>query len=206
MEPFTFCIKEPSGEPMENIYGYSRSFASQTGLSYGDVRLRATFCYATETDPQDPINYTRAGLEITFRPDKTKFSKKDNQVSQLPACTTFFSVGGYQTEDELRRDAHTWEPCLKATKTFRSTSLNDPMFDIHYNARRAGAVICRWASDPVRACSDNSCEAIEGLCITKSLNGIGRFCSPYSQYSRFQFAVRNRTRSSAESTAVSLPY
>ena len=118
-----------------------------TGLS-GDVRLKATFCYATETDPQDPINYTRAGLEITFRPDKTKFTKKDNQVSQQPASKAFFSVGGYQTEDELRRDAHKWEPCLKATKTFRSTSLNDPMFDIHYNARRAGANDLRAQSIP----------------------------------------------------------
>jgi hypothetical protein len=118
-----------------------------TGLT-GDVRLKATFCYATETDPQDPINYTRAGLEITFRPDKTKFTKKENQVSQQPASKTFFSVGDYQTEDELRRDAHKWEPCLKATKTFRSSSLNDPTFDIHYNARRAGANDLRAQSIP----------------------------------------------------------
>jgi len=114
----------------------------------GDVRLRATFCYATETDPQDPINYTRAGLEITFRPDKAKFNKFDNKLSQQPASKTFFSVGGYQTEDELRRDAHKWEPCLKATKTFRGSSLNDPTFDIHYNARKAGANDLRAQSIP----------------------------------------------------------
>ncbi len=114
----------------------------------GDVKLRATFCYATETDPQDPVNYTRAGLEITFRPDKAKFSKKDNQVSHQPASRAFFSVGGYQTEDELRRDAHKWEPCLKATKTFRGSSLNDPAFDIHYNARKAGANDLRAGSIP----------------------------------------------------------
>lgn len=118
-----------------------------TGVS-GDVKLRATFCYATQTDPQDPINYTRAGLEITFRPDKAKFNKKDGKVSQHPVSKAFFSVGGYQTEDELRRDAHKWEPCLKATKTFRGAGLNDPAFDIHYNARKAGANDLRAQSIP----------------------------------------------------------
>jgi hypothetical protein len=118
-----------------------------SGIS-GDVKLRATFCYATETDPQDPINYTRAGLEITFRPDKAKFTKTAGKLSQQPASKPFFSVGGYQTEDELRRDAHKWEPCLKATRNFRSTSLNDPSFDIHYNARKAGANDLRAQSIP----------------------------------------------------------
>jgi hypothetical protein len=118
-----------------------------SGVS-GDLKLRATFCYATETDPQDPINYTRAGLEITFRPDKTKFTKTAGKLSQQPASKPFFSVGGYQTEDELRRDAHKWEPCLKATRNFRSTSLNDPSFDIHYNARKAGANDLRAQSIP----------------------------------------------------------
>jgi len=118
-----------------------------SGVS-GDVKLRATFCYATETDPQDPINYTRAGLEITFRPDKTKFTKTAGKLSQQPASKPFFSVGGFQTEDELRRDAHKWEPCLKATRNFRSTTLNDPSFDIHYNARKAGANDLRAQSIP----------------------------------------------------------
>jgi hypothetical protein len=115
----------------------------------GDIRLKATFCYATETDPQDPINYTRAGLEITFRPDKTRFNKsKDNIVSREPASKPFFSVGSYESEEELRRDAHKWEPCLKAAKVFRATTLNDPVFDIHYNARRGGANDLRAQSIP----------------------------------------------------------
>ena len=118
-----------------------------SGIS-GDVKLKATFCYATETDPQDPINYTRAGLEITFRPDNTKFNKVEGKISQQPTSKPFFSAGGYQTEDELRRDAHKWEPCLKAARNFRSTSLNDPAFDIHYNARSAGANDLRAQSIP----------------------------------------------------------
>ena len=33
----------------------------------GRVRISATFCYTTEVDPQDPLNYTRAGLEMCIR-------------------------------------------------------------------------------------------------------------------------------------------
>jgi hypothetical protein len=60
-------------------------------------------------------------------------------MSKNPATKSFFSAKRYATEEELRRDAHKWEPCLKSSKTFRSASLKDPVFDIHYNARRGGA-------------------------------------------------------------------
>jgi hypothetical protein len=85
------------------------------------------------------LNYTRAGLEISFRPDKTKFKETDRGQSKNPASKGFFSAKAFATEEELRRDFHKWEPCLKASKQFRASSLNDPVFDIHYNARRGGA-------------------------------------------------------------------
>ena len=34
----------------------------------GNVRLKATFCYASPTDPQDAAAYTKAGLEVVFKP------------------------------------------------------------------------------------------------------------------------------------------
>lgn len=37
-----------------------------TGPLQGMVSIAATFCFACETDPQDPSNYTRGGLDITF--------------------------------------------------------------------------------------------------------------------------------------------
>jgi hypothetical protein len=104
----------------------------------GNVTITATFCYATETDPQDPLNYTRAGLEIAFRPDKDRFSETEYGTSKSAKTKTFFSRKHYATEEELRRDAHKWEPCLKASNTCRASSLNDPVFDIHYNARLGG--------------------------------------------------------------------
>jgi hypothetical protein len=109
-----------------------------SGLS-GKITIGATFCYATETDPQDPLNYTRAGLEVSFRPNKDKFNETEYGVSKNPATKTFFSAKQYAPEAELRSDAHKWEPCMKASKTFLASTLNDPAFDIHYNARRGGA-------------------------------------------------------------------
>jgi hypothetical protein len=108
-----------------------------TGLT-GMVTITATFCYATQTDPQDALNYTRAGLEVVFRPHEKKFIETERGPSKNPASKSFFSSGGYETEEVLRRDAHKWEPCMKASVRMRASGLSDPVFDIHYNARRAG--------------------------------------------------------------------
>ncbi|MFN8579434.1 MAG: hypothetical protein U0163_00445 [Gemmatimonadaceae bacterium] len=104
----------------------------------GLVTISATFCYATQTDPQDPLNYTRAGLEVAFRPHQGKFTTSEHGMSKNPSTKSFFKSGAYQTEEALRRDAHKWEPCMKSSVRVRAASLNDPVFDVHYNARRAG--------------------------------------------------------------------
>ncbi len=102
----------------------------------GMVTIKATICYKTQTDPHHPGNYTQAGLEVTFRPNDSKYSR-DNQVH--PNSASFFesSLPG-ATEDELRRDAWKWENCLHAVKRKRGSSLINPCFDIHYNARLEG--------------------------------------------------------------------
>jgi hypothetical protein len=108
----------------------------------GRVTIKATLCYATTVDPHHPENYTRSGLEASFRPDKNKkrIDKKSGRESQHAATKTFFGSlqKEFQTEDELRRDALKWENCMHAEKTFNGASLNDPVFDIHYNARVEG--------------------------------------------------------------------
>ena len=106
----------------------------------GQIEISATFCYASETDPEDPVNYTRAGLDIKFRPDRTKRTPgKDGKVPKHADTDSFFKLKAlYNTEAELRRDAHQWETSVKRTRKFRPSSLNEPTFDIHYNARRSG--------------------------------------------------------------------
>ena len=77
-----------------------------SGSLQGNVSIRATICYKSQTDPHHPGNYTRAGLGITFRPHDDKFSRP-GQIH--PNSARFFgsSLPG-TTKDELRRDAWEW--------------------------------------------------------------------------------------------------
>lgn len=103
------------------------------GLS-GNIRLTATFCYASPTDPQDAAAYTRAGLETVFRPNDEKI--KDGKANA--DTKGFFDLKKYATEEERRSDMGKWETVLHGSKRMRGSSLNNPVFDIHYNAREAG--------------------------------------------------------------------
>jgi hypothetical protein len=100
----------------------------------GNVRLTATFCYASPTDPQDAAAYTRAGLDTVFRPNDEKI--KDGKANA--DTKGFFDMKKYATEEERRSDMGKWETVLHGTKGLRGSSLNNPVFDIHYNAREAG--------------------------------------------------------------------
>lgn len=102
----------------------------------GMVQLKATFCYACPVDPQDASAYTRAGLDVVFRPSvkKVKPGKANAQTK------SFFSVNRYASEQERRSDLGKWETVLHGDARMRGSSLDLPVFDIHYNAREAGGV------------------------------------------------------------------
>lgn len=102
----------------------------------GKVKIAATICYATAVDPHHPGTYTRAGLEIAFRPNDGKRKKSDKVHADTKSFFSPSTLG--LTEEELRRDASKWENCLHASKTFMGKSLQNPTFDIHYNARLEG--------------------------------------------------------------------
>lgn len=108
----------------------------------GMVSIKATPCYATNTDPHHPSNYTKSGLEVFMRPNKNRKNKvKYGKPEPMHASTKpFFGeiCSNFSTENELRNDAFKWENCLHAEKHMRGTSLNEPVFDIHYNARSEG--------------------------------------------------------------------
>ena len=102
----------------------------------GMVEITATLCFKTRTDPHHPSIYTRAGLIPTFRPHDGKF-KTDTQ--KHPNTKSFFSDPTETVEEEeVRRDAWKWENCLHRSVQFRGSSLSNPCFDIHYNARMEG--------------------------------------------------------------------
>jgi hypothetical protein len=100
----------------------------------GFVTLGATFCYASPIDPQDAAAYTRAGLEVTFRPDVD-----DIKAGKQTATTRgFFDLQRYSTEQQRRADLGKWETVLHDRKRMRGAKLRKPAFDIHYNARAGG--------------------------------------------------------------------
>ncbi|CAM2186487.1 Peptidase S8/S53 domain-containing protein [Burkholderia latens] len=100
----------------------------------GNIRLKATFCYASPTDPQDAVAYTRAGLEVVFRPSDKKIKEGKTNAD----TKGFFDMKKYATEEERRSDMGKWETVLHGNKSMRGSSLDNPVFDIHYNAREAG--------------------------------------------------------------------
>ena len=99
----------------------------------GKVTLKATICYKSQIDPHHPGNYTRAGLEVTFRPHEGRLPRASHKHAD---SKPFFgsSIPG-ATEHDLRRKAWKWENCLHASKSMRWSSLRKPVFDIHYIAR-----------------------------------------------------------------------
>jgi hypothetical protein len=102
----------------------------------GMVEIAATFCFATLTDPQDPLNYTRSGLEVRFRPHDKK-RKTPNQ--QHADSDSFFQAKDIFVEEvDLRADAHRWETTLHKARNMRATGLRNPVFDVHYSARIGG--------------------------------------------------------------------
>ena len=109
-----------------------------SGSIPGLVSISSTICFQPQTDPHHPGNYTRAGLDVTFRPHDRKFS---GSAQVHPNTARFFgSKPPGATEHELRRDAGKWENCLHGSCRKRGVSLRNPCFDIHYNARLEGRV------------------------------------------------------------------
>lgn len=104
-----------------------------SGSIPGKVTITATLCYPTDVDPHHSGNYTRAGLELTFRPHDQK--RKDPTQVHADSKSFFGKAQKGLLEDELRRDAWKWENCVHARASFLAKSLRNPVFDIHYNAR-----------------------------------------------------------------------
>jgi hypothetical protein len=107
-----------------------------SGTIPGKVTITATLCYPTGVDPHHPGNYTRAGLEPTFRPHDQK--RKDPKQVHADSKGFFGKTQSSLMEDELRRDAWKWENCLHTSVSFMGKTLRNPVLDFHYNARLDG--------------------------------------------------------------------
>jgi hypothetical protein len=101
------------------------------------LTVKATFCFASPVDPADPINYTRHGLTVVFRPR--------GAGSSAP----FFSTGNYDSEQDLRADAYKWETVLHKTANFAADQLLDACFDVDHGAREHGLKVDNSAVPPL---------------------------------------------------------
>jgi len=106
----------------------------------GLITIRATLCYSCQTDPNTPGDYTRAGLDITFRPDITKFSPdpKTGRTPKNPDSDSFFKQHDHIVEEERRLRAQKWNTVMHDEKNKQTSKLNNPCFDLHYVAREPG--------------------------------------------------------------------
>lgn len=109
----------------------------------GKVRITATLAIAPEVDPEHASTYTRGGLSVMFRPDAAHFELNDEgKRKKEPETANFFNTKrlfGKLPEYVLRKDAHKWEPIIRASREINATELNAPFFDIYYNRRERGS-------------------------------------------------------------------
>lgn len=99
------------------------------------IHLKATFCFNAKVDPEHPLHYTRSGLVVSFRANEENVK----EGAEHAETKTFFSVGNlYESEEELREDAHKWETCISRSQRFKKATLSAPVFDVKYHAREKG--------------------------------------------------------------------
>jgi len=110
----------------------------------GNVRLSASFCFASRVDAQTPDTYTRAALEVRFRPDILNFK----EGAKTPVSRAFFSPAAFADESRLRSGEGKWETVMSASENMRGSTLANPVFDIHHIARDEGGA--SRATDPLK--------------------------------------------------------
>jgi hypothetical protein len=123
------------------------------------VDLRGTLSFVSDVDPADAVDYTLAGLELTFRPHQRKFTFRDPATgdsqeldedldavriaalldqgyrqSQRPLSDTLNRFANEQT----LRDAGKWETLLQFTRRKEAADLSDPELELAYYARASG--------------------------------------------------------------------
>ncbi len=108
----------------------------------GKVTLEGTVCFYSDVDQQHTANYTKSGLEITFRPNCNRFKvdpKTGKQSAHANTASFFNKVSIVGKEGNLRIDDHKWETCYSVSpKPFKVSSLDKPVFDIKYLTRDEG--------------------------------------------------------------------
>jgi subtilisin family serine protease len=130
------------------------------------AKVELTLCYASPTDPAEPTEYTRASLELSFRPHELlhrfmppSFLAGDGakpvilditsdqarsllqqgwKPSELPVTKALGATVG--TSESARRDAGKWETVRHHRISLKADEVREPHLELSYLARRAGAL------------------------------------------------------------------
>ncbi|EGR2039888.1 TPA: S8 family peptidase [Vibrio cholerae] len=102
------------------------------------LSLDATMCFYTDVDQQHTSSYTKAGIEVTFRPDRHNVKEGASQAHTRSLFTKKKILGD---EQSLREDAHKWETCFKVHDSIMTKGISMPTLDIRYLTREEGQPI-----------------------------------------------------------------
>ncbi|UOO89195.1 S8 family peptidase [Vitreoscilla massiliensis] len=103
----------------------------------GKIDIKATLAISPDVDIEFPGSYTRHGVEVIFRPNRTKYRFTDGKQSQQPVSETFFTNSVmFKSPEYINRDeGNKWEPIIKHVQTFDASKLSSPVFDVYYHYR-----------------------------------------------------------------------
>lgn len=129
----------------------------------GPLEVRITLAYASPVEPTQPTEYTRASLDLTFRPNQQLYrftppkGDKDKPVdldiasdaayslltngwtqSQVPVAKSLGANG--RLSENLLRGYGKWETIRSARTSLRSGEANAPQLEISYLGRRGGGL------------------------------------------------------------------
>ncbi len=130
-------------------------------IDSGTFHIRGTLVYTSPVEPTQPLDYTQAALELTFRPDSRRYRmsqqgqhgvvlnlvEQADEVARLsragftPAANPVSrSVKGIASigDEEALRDAGKWDTVRVFWDSLRASSLHDPRLDLTYVSRESG--------------------------------------------------------------------
>jgi hypothetical protein len=130
-------------------------------VTAGRVRLRWTLAFTTSTDATDPVDYTRSGIELTFRPHSRRLTFTDDagrarvvDVDDFAALEKALSEGRrpsahaatrsaerLHATEALRRTGGKWETIIHQRDRLRAGSLHRPEVHLAYLERDSGLLV-----------------------------------------------------------------
>ncbi|MEQ9112674.1 MAG: S8 family peptidase [Miltoncostaeaceae bacterium] len=123
------------------------------------VALSWTVVFTAPTDPTDVVEYTKAGLEVAFRPHSRRFSLRDPDTNKtivldvqeegerfgqllasgwLPSVLPATKGTERRGSESLKREGGKWETAMHFSKRMRARSLHEPQVTVNYLAREDG--------------------------------------------------------------------